>query len=152
MIIFLWIPLTYLGKHFISMSFYLIFPSSKRQRAFTSRREIVKCIPKESLSISAPCLQGMGKSMENVKPSMGHYSEERSEGSWLISERVNGTFKLVLDFHANAKNFQIIYFFIKKRKVTFHFKSEKKKNKNSLLVLRFMLLTVLVTQQRDILR
>ena len=55
-------------------------------------------------------------------------SKEMSQGSQLISQRVNGIFKLVLDSYANTKNFQIIYFFIKK-KVIFHFSLSQRKSK-----------------------
>ena len=136
------------------------------------------------------------KSTENAQLSTGH-SEDSSQGSaWSTSGRVSGIFQLTLDSYTNTKNFQIIHFFIKKKKrVTFQFTLSRQKAKQNfspglefpsgqaikdpalsllwreydpgrgtstchrygkniffLLVLRFKLLIVLVTQQQDILR
>lgn len=56
------------------------------------------------------------KSTENAQLSTGH-SEDSSQGSaWSTSGRVSGIFQLTLDSYTNTKNFQIIHFFIKKKK------------------------------------
>lgn len=112
MITFLWLPLTCLGKHFISVSFYTRFPSSERWRAFISRRKM----PKASLENAHHFLHNASRvcKQQKVNGKMWSWrwinvSEEKSWGSeWFMSRRMNDILKLILGSDANTKIFRLV--------------------------------------------